>query len=99
MTNICVNRSDVKNIETHALKNGLYVDGICINKPLFQKIIEVRTMGSLNFRTYDQSKASRSSSGHDLDRGFAVEQVEKKLSAAKIRLVLEYQTFYKLLYS
>jgi uncharacterized membrane protein len=51
-------------------------------------------MGSLNFRTNDQSKASRSSA--DLDQAFAVEQVEKKLSAAKIRLVLENQTLYKL---
>ena len=52
-------------------------------------------MGSLNFRTNYPSKASRFSAGHDLDQVFAVEQVEKKLSAAKIRLVLENQTFYK----
>ena len=42
-------------------------------------------MGSLNFRTNDQA--------------FAEEKVEKKLADAKIRLVLENRTFYKLLFS
>ena len=43
-------------------------------------------MGSLNFGTNVQPKAS--SGGDDLHKVFAVEQVEKKLAAAKIRLVL-----------
>ena len=47
-------------------------------------------MGSLNFNTNDRFKASSSSSaGDDLAQVYAVEQVEKKLAAAKIRLVLE----------
>jgi hypothetical protein len=44
-------------------------------------------MGSLNFSTNVQAKSS--SIGLDLHQTFAVEQVEKKLAAAKIRLVLD----------
>ena len=49
------------------------------------QIFYFRTMGSLNFGTNVQPKAS--SGGDDLLKVFAVEQVEKKLAAAKIRLV------------
>ena len=50
-------------------------------------------MGSLKLRTNDLFKASRPSAGHDFDQAFAVEQAEKKLAAAKIRLVWEKKTF------
>ena len=48
--------------------------------------IYLTPMGSLNFSTNVQCKAS--SAGDDLHHVFAVEQMEKKLAAAKIRLVV-----------
>ena len=59
---------------------------------MFQRYVQyvvsdlyLRNMGSLNFGTNVQPKAS--SGGDDLLKVFAVDKVEKKLAAAKIRLV------------